>query len=209
MRDVVRLNQAMWRIIVCVAALAAAGPLYSIEPKGSDVAVAVVVGAKTVPLGVKHRFREAAGALPKPGALPVNDRHDQRHDSRTYCYRFGAKGHKGMLEFFDSNFGMHTARLSRVPDEKNPECTDMPSEPRFDVNGKSFSLKNKSMPTLPGFVEEKKDNVLVLKRQWTYTDSSRPHQWGNCFSREVSIEAKPGKGGFSTITVMNWDEPGC
>jgi hypothetical protein len=141
--------------------------------------------------------------------MPVTDAHDQHDDLHIYCYRFGAKGHKGMLEFFDSDFGMHTARLSRVPDEKNAECTELPSEPRFVVNGKSFSLTVKNMPRLSGFAEGKKDSQLVLKRDWTYADPSRSHQWGNCFSRGVSINAQPDKAGFSAITVMNWDEPGC
>lgn len=171
--------------------------------------VFLLVGTTAIPLGVEHRFKDVAGALPKPGELPIDDAHDKKHDSHTYCYRFGAKG-SGLLEFFDSDFGLHTARLSRIgASSENGECPELRSEPRFAIGGKTLSLAAKGLPDLPGFTKEEKEKLVLLKKAWTYTDVSKQHQWGNCFSREVAIEARPDEGGFRSIRVMNWDEPGC
>lgn len=184
------MSRVLTALLISLPALAA-------EPA---IDVSVVIGKARVPLSVEHRFSDVATSLPKAGRMLVEDTHELSHDARTYCYRFGDE----LLEFFDSDFGVHTARMSRSPDAGKTNCAVLNVRPVFEVAGKRFSLTTKDLPTLGGFTTNRKEQLVRLERGWTYNLDER-----TCMSRSVSVEGQPGQGGFDRITVMNWEEPGC
>ena len=188
----------------CLALVLILSAVPSLAAQGEEVRVLVVVGKVSIPLGVSSSFREVTKALPKPGELPVEDAHERSHDAHTYCYRYRRNGREVVLEFFDSDFGLHTARLSTPMSPLAKTCTVLSSEPLFAINGVQVGLGAKALPALPGFRLLTKNGVLSLEREWTSKDRSEA-----CFSRSVSIEGVPGKQGFSSIRVQNWEEPGC
>lgn len=93
------------------------------ERSAEELQVAVLVAAARVRLGVHTRFAETGTDLPKPGELPAQDEHDGMHGAHTYCYSYRTKGGPAALEFFDSAFGLHTARLLRALGEAHRTCT--------------------------------------------------------------------------------------
>ena len=180
-------------LLVCLPALAA-------EPVAPEIDVFVVIGKTKVRLSVDHRFSDVAGALPKAGRMPITDSHELSHDARTYCYTFGDE----LLTFHDSDFGVHTAEMAVSPSTANMSCTALKVRPEFEVAGKRFSLNAKHLPKLTTFTSKQEQHMVVLERSWTYKiDES------NCSSRSVSVKGMRGQGGFSQITVTNWEEPGC
>ncbi len=181
------------------AVLLASCVLVAAGQDSAEVKAAVVVNETVVPLSVWHRFPEVSRGLPKPGNMPAEDLHDKQHDSHTYCYRFGNE----LLELFDSDFGLHTARLSR-PKGVNQSCTPLKKRAYFEIAGARLSLEASTLPALPGFKNRKKDNALVFERTWQYRKDDK-----TCFDRVVSIEARQGNERLESITVMNWTEGGC
>src|SRR5689334_12102930 len=152
-------------------------PALAADPAPPEIQVFVVIGEARVPLSVDHRFSEVAGPLPKPGQMPIEDPHELGHDARTYCYRFGDE----LLEFFDSAFGAHTARLSRSSSAAMASCTAVRVRPEFEVAGRRLSLKSKQLPSLRAFTKKQEGQLVILERSWTYkADESR------CSSRSVS-----------------------
>lgn len=172
-----------------------------------EINVAIVVGDFRLPLGVQYHFADVQGKLPPPGYLPV-DAHDREHGAETYCYGYRAPNGSFRLEFFDSDFGMHTARLSRI-DADSSTCSALTSEPRFVVAEKEYSMTSENWSAPLNFVSEDKGDSKKFQSQWKVTDPSRPHKGGTCFSRSVYIEIKHDRNGTKSITVQNWEEPGC
>ena len=179
------------------------------EAQPVEIEAAVVVGATVVPLSVKQRFSEVAGALPEPGRLQVEDSHDRAHDAHTYCYAFETSSGNARLEFFDSEFGLHTAQLSRGVDSEHATCTPLPTEPHFLVGTSRYSLGSNPIEGPPGFRSTEKKGMVSFKREWTYSDAERPQRSGTCFSRSVSITVVSEDKGVRSIIVQNWEEPGC
>jgi hypothetical protein len=182
-------------------------PCLAAENDPQEIEVAIQIGLEKVPLSVHHRFRDVAAVLPKPGLLPDEDAHDQAHDSHTYCYRFGPLRQEALLEFFDSDFGLHTARLSRVMSSDRPQCAVLSSEPLIIIGTSRLTISSKPLSSLPGFVRETQGNVVSLEREWTYSNPSRPHMGSTSFCRAVSIEAVAYNNALRSIQVQNWEEP--
>jgi len=178
-----------------------------IDPK--DVEVAVLIGTSKVPLSVRRRFLEVTGALPKAGRRQPIDSHDRSHDAGTFCYRFQSISGFGLLEFFDSDFGVHTAKLSRRAEADDQDCTPLSSEPTFIVGASRYALSTANPSPPLGFQSEEHLDSISFKREWTYSDPTRPHMWGTCFSRSISITVEPPRPKLRSIVVQNWAEQGC
>lgn len=177
-------------------------------PSPSEIDVAVLVGEIRVPLGVQFHFSEAASALPPPGRLPVDDAHDRGHGVETFCYSSRIPQGVSLLELFDSDFGLHTARISWV-ETGETTCTQLDSTPTFLVGDQKYSLANEALSAPLGWTSKKDGDTTVFEREWTYTDPSRPHMWDSCFSRGIYIRIKRDENATRSITVQNWEEPGC
>ena len=186
---------------VAFVALLGVGPSREID-------VAIIVGEFRVPLGVQYHFSDALGKLPAPGHLPVEDAHDREHGAKTYCYSFRSPRGSSRLELFDSDFGLHTARISRVVADDSV-CSALKSEPRFAVAEKEYSLTSESWSAPLDFVFKDEGNTKTFEDEWTYTDASRPHRGGACYSRGVYVRMKHDRDGTQSVTVQNWEEPGC
>ena len=174
-----------------------------------DIVVAVLIGAIRVPLNVRHHFADVAKGLPRPGELPVADAHDRKHGARTYCYRYHAQAGTVLLELFDSDFGLHSARLSPVGHATHEKCPLLSSEPRVIVGKSRYDLRSLPRSEPSGFQVRKRGDSITFERQWTYSDPSHLHMWGTCFSRVVNLTIEPREGVARSLTVDNWEEPGC
>jgi hypothetical protein len=108
-------------MVLTLAAFAVASsvPPLLVSAEQPQINVAVVIGAQTVPLGVGHRLDVSASLLPRPGELPALNAHDAGHGGHTYCYRFRTRGGEALLELFDSDFGLHTARMTKAASTNN------------------------------------------------------------------------------------------
>ncbi len=201
MRCAVALLSSNW------STLALAGMIVGVQPT-PEVDVAVLVGEIRVPLGVQYRFKDAARALPPPGHLPVEDAHDREHGAETLCYSYPTSRGFIRLELFDSRFGLHTARISRFPGSSMP-CTQIKSDPQFLVGEARYFLTEEPLTAPSGWTSEEKGNTTTFEHEWTYTDPSRPHPLGACYSRGVYIRITREQGATQSISVQNWEEPGC
>ncbi len=179
------------------------GALRSQEP--IDVQVAVSVNGTTVPLSVHTRFTDVATRLPDPVVLVAQDAHGGKHAAKTYCYAFAKAAGSIRIELFDSDFGMHTARLSRHAKLGPAECTALSSEPVFLIGAERLSLDSQPPDSLPGFTRTDREGSIDFKRTWSFEDPKRSHMWGTCFSRSVSVQVET----RASLTVSNWEEPGC
>lgn len=173
-----------------------------------DIEVTLVVEGVEVRLGVRHHFSDATNELPKPGKLPVDDAHDEKHGAVTYCYGFVTREGPAQLELYDSDFGIHTARL-RLVARRNALCPRLKTPPYFVVGGKTYSLAKQQFSAPPGFESEREERVETFKRKWTYSDASRPSLSGTCFSRSIEVTIDGSDGIARSVTVQNWEEPGC
>jgi len=193
-------------MVFTLAALAVASsvPPLLISAEQPQINVAVVIGAQTVPLGVAHRFDDSASLLPRPGELQTLNAHDTGHGGHTYCYRFRTRGGEALLELFDSEFGLHTARMTKVAGRKVRDCPKLAAEPRFVVGSTHFSLRaTKALPPA-GFRATRGPEGLSFEREWTQSGAPAA-----CVSRSISIDVEPSEGAVRAITVQNWEEPGC
>ena len=170
--------------------------------------VAVVVENTAVALGVHHRFADAESEWPLAGRLPVDDSHDEKHGAVTYCYSFQTPHGLGQLEIHDSDFGMHTARIFRGSNG-DPPCPLLRSVPHFIVGEKEYSLVGPDWSPPPGFESDREGDVEIFTLEWTYNDAARPHMWGTCFTRSITVTIERSGGTISSGTVQNWEEPGC
>ena len=152
--------------------------------------------AVTIPLSVHHRFPDVATGLPKPGELSVADADDRQHDSHTFCYRFRSNGTEALLEIFDSDFGAHTARLSRPSVGLASSCPVLSTEGRFFVANSRIGLASTALPDLEGFVPASLDESVSITREWMYRDAN-----GRCWWRATSVEALKESTGFRSIQV--------
>jgi hypothetical protein len=178
----------------------------SVQPS-PNIDVTLIVDGVAVQLGVNHHFSDSARELPAPGRLRV-DAHDKKHGAVTYCYGFSTREGPAQLELYDSDFGMHTARILRVP-RLNALCPPLRSPPHFIVSGERFSLLNREFAAPPGFDSDRKDHVETFKREWTYSVESGPSLSGGCFSRSVDVTIDGSDDITRSVTVQNWEEPGC
>lgn len=192
-------------VILSIATTAA----FAATPKATDVEVSIKVGTNSIPIGVDKGLSEITAVLPYPGKRIEPDRHEHKHNAITYCFKFSSDENFELLEFFSSDFGMHTVRLSRVLPSTGKECTSISSPPEVRVNSTVISLRTFTPKRPKGFSEVKENGILTYSKEWTYTDTSKPHQWGNCFSRYVSNKTEVFDNGLKEVSVMNWDEPGC
>lgn len=193
--------KSSWLSLALVAVIVSGRP-------SSELAVAILVGEVRVPLGVQYRFKDVASALPPPGRLPVEDAHDREHGAETYCYSYRTLHGVSRLELFYSDFGLHTGRISRVATSETA-CTQLESDPTFLVGEWEYSLSSKTLSAPLEFTSREEGDTKIFEREWTYTDPSRPHKLGTCFSRGVYIRIERERGATRSITVQNWEEPGC
>jgi hypothetical protein len=179
------------------------------DPDPQKIPVSVLIGAAELELNVRLHFADVSSGLPQPGELAVADAHDRGHGAHTYCYRYAAKAGIILLELHDSDFGLHTARLSRVEPSAQAQCPMLSHEPEVRVGNARYRLSSLAWPQPSGFVVKKTTDSLTLVREWTYSDPTKPHMWGTCFSRSVRLTIEPPAGMARSLTVQNWEEPGC
>jgi len=182
--------------------------LFALVQVSPDIEVTLVVEGVALRLGVKHHFSDSARGVPRHGQLPIDDPHDEKHGAVTYCYGFETQEGPAQLELYDSDFGMHTARILRVA-RPNALCPRLKSMPYFVVDGKTYSLAEREFFPPPGFESEREDHIEIFTREWTYADASRPSMPGACFSRSVAVTIDGSDGITRSVTVQNWEEPGC
>ncbi len=82
-------------------------------------------------------------------------------------------------------------------------------EPEVRVGNARYRLSSLIWRDPPGFAVKKTSDSLTIIREWTYSDPTRPHMWGTCFSRSISLTIEPPAGVAQSLTVQNWEEPGC
>ncbi len=205
MLGVKNMKTILW-IASSIAAIAATSVLAQppIDPAPPQVDVALVIGKNSIPISVHQSFRESAAMkLPKPGGLPLADPHDRKHNEHKYCYSFDGK----VVELFDSDFGLHTIRESPAKPLHKDLCPPLPMKPIIVVGGKTIEIGmapfdfDKSL--FPGFNRLVNRQTIILKKEWKYKDPTRPHMWGTCFFRSVSIEAEFQNANISSITIQN------
>jgi len=196
-------------LFVSLLIVGASARFGSAETDPQDIAVAVVIGTVRVPLNVRNHFPGVAKRLPRTGELPVADEHEKKHGARTYCYRFRAQSGWILLELFDSDFGLHSARISSVQSAPEGGCATVAAEPSVIVGELRYSVESPPRSAPLGFRSVARGDALVFEREWTYSDPARPHMWGTCFSREVSLTIEPAEGRLRRLTIDNWEEPGC
>jgi hypothetical protein len=195
------------RMPTVLGVLLASAGLVAGDGDPQDVPVSVRIGLAQVRLNVRLHFADNAG-LPTPGELSVADEHDRGHDAHTYCYRYPAKGGMILLELYDSDFGLHTARLSRVG-KPAQQCPVLSYEPEVLVDQARYRLTSLTWREPPGFQVKKTRDSLEITREWTYSDPTRPHMWGTCFWRAITLTIEPLAGPARSLTIQNWEEPGC
>ncbi len=200
---------AIGAVLVVMPLAIATGAGHRSAADRQDIAVGIVIGSVRVSLNVRLHVADLPKGLPRPGELAVADEHDRSHGARTYCYRYEGGQGSVLLELFDSDFGMHMARLSRVGRGSHAKCPVVSSEPRVAVGKQRYDLKAVPRAGVPGFRLERRGDSSAHERQWTYSDPSRPHMWGTCFTRLVSLTIEPNEGIVRSLTVDNWEEPGC
>jgi hypothetical protein len=196
------------RAVLGVALIAAASAVVAGD-EPCDVPVAVRVGMARVRLDVRLHFADAARGLPPPGELPVSDAHDLGHGARTYCYQYPTKAGAILLELYDSDFGLHTARLSRLDGSSQQRCPVLSHEPRVQLGNVGFGLASLPMPQPAGFQIKKTEQSVIISRSWTYSEPAKAGALGSCFSREISVTIEPAEGMARSLMVQNWEEPGC
>lgn len=194
--------------LLCALLLASHGAVAG-DTDPPDMPVSVWIGAAEVRLNVRLHFADVSQGLPSPGEVPVADAHDRGHGAHTYCYRYAAKAGSILLELHDSAFGLHTARLSRVVRSAQEQCPMLSHEPEVRLGNARYRLSSLIWRETPGFVVKRTSDSLTISREWTYSDPMSPHMWGTCFSRSISLTIEPPAGVAQSLTVQNWEEPGC
>jgi hypothetical protein len=176
--------------------------------RSREIDVAVVVEKTQIAVGVHHRFADVEHELPLAGRLAVDDSHDEKHGAVTYCYSFETPRGLGQLEIYDSDFGMHTARVFRVS-SGDARCPLLRSAPYFIVGERKYSLVGPDWSAPPRFESDQGGDVQIYTLEWTDNDSARRHMWGTCFTRSIRVTIERTVGTISSGTVQNWEEPGC
>lgn len=173
----------------------------------TDIEVVILVDETRIPLGVFHRFKNISDMLPPPGRLSVADAHDMKHGASEFCYSYQGENIFVQAVLFDSDFGLHTAQISRTKNN-NVNCTELSSEPIFFIGENKYSLTDKNLEMPLGWKSTKEGNIKTFEREWTYTnDSRKPHMWGACYYRDIRIDIEYEQEKIQRIKVMNWEEP--
>jgi len=188
--------------------LLASSPARILGSDADDIPVLLRIGPGQVRLNVRLRVKGAVSRLPQPGELPVTDAHDVGHHARTYCYRFVANGRTILVELYDSDFGLHTARLS-IADRSYSQCPSLSHEPVIVLGRAEFRLASDAFPTPAGYVLKKTSSGTTISRNWTYSEAAEQPGQDACFSRAISLTIGPPTGAPRSLTVQNWEEPGC
>lgn len=168
------------------------------------VDVTLVVENVQMALSVQHRFADAERELPAAGRLPIDSSRDAKHGAVTYCYSFEIPSGLGQLEMYDSDFGMHTARIFRAA-KGGARCPLLRSVPYIVVGDEEYSLLGTDWSAPRGFESKREGDIETFTREWTYHDPAR----GTCFSRSIAVTVERTAGTVTDGTVQNWEEPGC
>jgi len=173
------------------------------------IEVGVAIGGQVLPLSVAGHFAEVGERLPEPGRLPIDDLHDKKHGGITYCYAFQSSDGQGRLELFDSDFGLHTARVSLVAGADQAACTLLSSEPQFIVGAARYSLSSAVLSCPPGFQVDSTPGTTSYTREWTQSGGGQGGRRAGCFWHSISITITGQGEHLRSIMVQNWEEPGC
>jgi len=196
--------------MACCALLLVALRVGGADDHPEDVPVAVIIGQTHIRLSVLSGFSRGALGVPAPGEIPVTDAHDRSHGAHTYCYRYSTKSSYVLLELFDSlTFGMHTARLSRVRGSAQEQCPLLSVEPELLLGTTRYRLSSVTWREPAGFIASKAGDSITMTREWKYSEPSGSGVGAACVWRSISLTIEHPAGAARSLTVQNWEEPGC